>query len=189
MTASELREKGADPARVLALLGLRFEVHAPKKERPPKSDAEKEAEKEAGKEAGKEGDGENKPKEGGDKEEEEEDDPDLKGPYPRDASGGYLWHILYRISCGLRIIPPRRRLPEFSTLDDVLALFRARSKTLVLTGAGVSVSVGIPDFRSENGLYARLREEFDLPGACDDERERFFFFLFFFFFFFFFWRF
>ena len=35
---------------------------------------------------------------------------------------------------------------------------------LVLTGAGVSVSCGIPDFRSKDGVYARLAVDFpDLP--------------------------
>ena len=34
----------------------------------------------------------------------------------------------------------------------------------VLTGAGVSVSCGIPDFRSRDGVYARLSKDFpDLP--------------------------
>lgn len=35
---------------------------------------------------------------------------------------------------------------------------------MVITGAGVSVSCGIPDFRSENGVYARLKKDFpELP--------------------------
>lgn len=35
---------------------------------------------------------------------------------------------------------------------------------MVLTGAGVSVSCGIPDFRSRDGIYVRLAIDFpDLP--------------------------
>lgn len=35
---------------------------------------------------------------------------------------------------------------------------------IVLTGAGVSVSCGIPDFRSRDGIYSRLAIDFpDLP--------------------------
>ena len=37
------------------------------------------------------------------------------------------------------------------------------SKIVIMTGAGISVSAGIPDFRSEKtGLYANL-EKYDLP--------------------------
>ena len=35
---------------------------------------------------------------------------------------------------------------------------------MVITGAGVSVSAGIPDFRSENGIYKRVKELYDLPS-------------------------
>lgn len=42
--------------------------------------------------------------------------------------------------------------------------FRTCKNILVLTGAGVSVSCGIPDFRSANGIYARLHKDFpELP--------------------------
>ena len=50
-------------------------------------------------------------------------------------------------------------------LWELCSWFFFRSKRiLVLTGAGVSVSCGIPDFRSKDGIYARLRIDFpDLP--------------------------
>ncbi|CAI2351075.1 unnamed protein product [Caenorhabditis sp. 36 PRJEB53466] len=61
--------------------------------------------------------------------------------------------------------PPKRdKLPSYNTLGDAVELFRTKKNILVLTGAGVSVSCGIPDFRSKDGIYARLRSEFpDLP--------------------------
>jgi len=46
----------------------------------------------------------------------------------------------------------------------VVGLIAASRKIIVLTGAGVSVSCGIPDFRSRDGVYARLAVDFpDLP--------------------------
>ncbi|KAM3726017.1 NAD-dependent protein [Dirofilaria immitis] len=60
--------------------------------------------------------------------------------------------------------PRRTKLPEFNSFNDAVELFRRCSRILVLTGAGVSVSCGIPDFRSKNGVYARLHIEYpDLP--------------------------
>jgi len=38
-----------------------------------------------------------------------------------------------------------------------------------LTGAGVSVSAGIPDFRSKGGFYDTLRPE--LMTASDEDRK------------------
>jgi NAD-dependent deacetylase sirtuin 2 len=60
-----------------------------------------------------------------------------------------------------------------ATIEPVLGSFdlkgvaeyikSGRAKNVVvMTGAGISVSAGIPDFRSESGLYSRLGE-YDLP--------------------------
>ncbi|KAH7729339.1 NAD-dependent deacetylase SIRT1 [Aphelenchoides avenae] len=58
----------------------------------------------------------------------------------------------------------REKLTQFNTFHDAVQLVRKSKRILVLTGAGVSVSCGIPDFRSKNGIYARLKTDFpDLP--------------------------
>ena len=42
---------------------------------------------------------------------------------------------------------------------------RRRRKIVVVAGAGISVSAGIPDFRSANGLFAGLQKEHKLKGG------------------------
>lgn len=65
-------------------------------------------------------------------------------------------------------VPPRReRLSHITTIADVVRLLHKSQNIMVLTGAGVSVSCGIPDFRSRNGIYARLRKEF--PEMLDPQ--------------------
>lgn len=54
-----------------------------------------------------------------------------------------------------------------STMEDALRLLSTCKRIVVLTGAGVSVSCGIPDFRSKNGIYARLRRDF--PSLPDPQ--------------------
>lgn len=56
------------------------------------------------------------------------------------------------------IIKKRTRLGTYETFTDVVDLIRKSNNIVVLTGAGVSVSCGIPDFRSKNGIYSRLSE-------------------------------
>ncbi|KNE71104.1 hypothetical protein AMAG_15777 [Allomyces macrogynus ATCC 38327] len=61
-----------------------------------------------------------------------------------------------------RPIPPSAPLPSTSKLDHdhvratAHALYHAK-RVVVVAGAGISVSAGIPDFRSENGLYALVK--------------------------------
>jgi len=54
----------------------------------------------------------------------------------------------------------RNKLPSVNTLEQAINLIKRSKNIIVLTGAGVSVSCGIPDFRSRNGLYARLAVDF-----------------------------
>jgi len=45
------------------------------------------------------------------------------------------------------------------TLEDLADFIRTSKKAASLTGAGISVPSGIPDFRSENGLWRRYNPE------------------------------
>lgn len=74
-----------------------------------------------------------------------------------------LWALVRRLLTRQdEALAPRRKLPHVNHLDDVVALIRRSRRVMVLTGAGISVACGIPDFRSENGIYARLGE-YGLP--------------------------
>ncbi|KAJ3610814.1 hypothetical protein NHX12_022905 [Muraenolepis orangiensis] len=79
---------------------------------------------------------------------------------PPDLDDMTLWQIIINISEP----PKRKKRKDINTLEDVARLLHESKKILVLTGAGVSVSCGIPDFRSRGGIYARLAVDFpDLP--------------------------
>ncbi|VDD84596.1 unnamed protein product [Mesocestoides corti] len=82
---------------------------------------------------------------------------------PSDSAS--LWGILFSV---LSERPHRRRLVQFATLDSVVKLLRDRSRIHVHTGAGISVSCGIPDFRSRDGVQARLARDYpDLKSPQD----------------------
>ncbi|KAM0425085.1 hypothetical protein ACHAPT_009645 [Fusarium lateritium] len=54
-------------------------------------------------------------------------------------------------------------------LQDIAnGLLKAR-KVIVVTGAGISTNSGIPDFRSENGLYSLIQAQFD--AAAQQARQ------------------
>jgi len=79
-----------------------------------------------------------------------------------------LWNVM--LSMGTRLlqlqaqrIPQRAKLQHVNTIEDVIGLLQKCTNIVVLTGAGISVSCGIPDFRSENGIYSRL-QEYNLPN-------------------------
>jgi len=67
------------------------------------------------------------------------------------------------LSCLGGRLERRKRLRKCN-IDQTVELIRNAKKIIVLTGAGISVSCGIPDFRSRNGLYAKLAVDFpELP--------------------------
>eukprot|EP01135_Chromosphaera_perkinsii_P001937 Nk52_evm4s213 gene=Nk52_evmTU4s213 len=77
-----------------------------------------------------------------------------------------MWGLVKEIMMEMAMSGPhgrekkREKLEDVNTLDDVVELLMKCKKIVVLTGAGVSVSCGIPDFRSVNGIYARLAVDF-----------------------------
>ncbi|GAA6040294.1 hypothetical protein JCM8097_009405 [Rhodosporidiobolus ruineniae] len=78
---------------------------------------------------------------------------------------------MLKIACS-RVLRNRAKLEDYNTPDNVVELVRRSRKILVLTGAGVSTSCGIPDFRSSTGLYARLKEG-HLAAELDDPQDMF----------------
>ncbi|KIM22826.1 hypothetical protein M408DRAFT_78366, partial [Serendipita vermifera MAFF 305830] len=51
----------------------------------------------------------------------------------------------------------RARIENYKTVDDAINLLQSAQRVMVLTGAGISVACGIPDFRSSDGIYARIK--------------------------------
>ncbi|KAJ1928847.1 NAD-dependent histone deacetylase sir2 [Tieghemiomyces parasiticus] len=90
----------------------------------------------------------------------------LAAELPADRSDSELLPLLSLTVA--KYIRHRDRLEYVRTVDDVVDLVRRARKIMVLTGAGVSVSCGIPDFRSPSGIYARLGE-----FGLDDPQQMF----------------
>ncbi|KAK4176433.1 DHS-like NAD/FAD-binding domain-containing protein [Triangularia setosa] len=76
-----------------------------------------------------------------------------------------------------RELKKRAKLTRYNTVDDAVALLKEKQNIIVLTGAGISTSLGIPDFRSAGtGLYSKLahlglndpQEVFDLSVFKQD---------------------
>ncbi|KAM7194312.1 DHS-like NAD/FAD-binding domain containing protein [Rhypophila sp. PSN 637] len=72
--------------------------------------------------------------------------------------------------------PPRPRTTEYVDLESqgdgedenlarLMTALRKRKKIIVIAGAGISVSAGIPDFRSSTGLFSSLRGQHKLKAS------------------------
>lgn len=78
---------------------------------------------------------------------------------PENMSEAMLWRII-----SFAVTPQRERLNTVRTLTNAVQQIRQAKNIIILTGAGVSVSCGIPDFRSRDGVYSRLSWEYpNLP--------------------------
>ncbi|KNG52801.1 nad-dependent histone deacetylase sir2 [Stemphylium lycopersici] len=57
---------------------------------------------------------------------------------------------------------------ELPQLQRLLSVLRKKRKIVVIAGAGISVSAGIPDFRSATGLFKTLKKEQKLKSSGKD---------------------
>lgn len=58
-----------------------------------------------------------------------------------------------------RELQKRVKLTDYNSVDDAVHLIQRARNVVVLTGAGISTSLGIPDFRSKStGLYSQLEK-------------------------------
>ncbi|PWY95065.1 chromatin regulatory protein Sir2 [Aspergillus sclerotioniger CBS 115572] len=93
-----------------------------------------------------------------------------------DGAPDEAFHPLLAIAIS-REFSRRPKLPQYNTIDDAVRLLKECKNIVVLTGAGISTSLGIPDFRSKDtGLYSQLahlglsdpQEVFDIQVFRED---------------------
>ncbi|PIS53326.1 hypothetical protein CJI97_002991 [Candidozyma auris] len=85
----------------------------------------------------------------------------MLGFYPRNLppfeKGENLLQLIKLLHLAMkRVRQLRSRLENFYTVEHALDKIKSAQKVLVITGAGISTSLGIPDFRSSKGFYSRI---------------------------------
>ena len=66
-------------------------------------------------------------------------------------------------------INQRDKSAQYRSVDDAVDLFRRSKNIIVITGAGISTSASLPDFRSSTGLYSKvLQKLFSLKTFKED---------------------
>ncbi|KAL9038727.1 MAG: hypothetical protein Q9180_002955 [Flavoplaca navasiana] len=58
---------------------------------------------------------------------------------------------------------------ENRQLQNIANILAASQKVVIVTGAGISTNCGIPDFRSEQGLYALIQASYDKASTTTPE--------------------
>lgn len=93
----------------------------------------------------------------------------LEPPAFLDGGGDEVYYRLLGIAI-VRYMTERQKLPDYNTIDDAVKLLQESSKIVVITGAGISTNLGVPDFRSQDtGFYEKMRQKgFDSPEDIFD---------------------
>lgn len=77
--------------------------------------------------------------------------------FPPLADGESLLQLIKLLHMAMkRVRELRYRIDTFYTVNHVLDKLRSAQRILVITGAGISTSLGIPDFRSSQGFYSKI---------------------------------
>ncbi|KAH6690681.1 DHS-like NAD/FAD-binding domain-containing protein [Plectosphaerella plurivora] len=94
----------------------------------------------------------------------------VKAPAFLEGAGDDAYMSLLALAFS-RELSKRAKLNAYNTLEDAITLIRRSQNIMVITGAGISTSLGVPDFRSKNtGLYAQLEK---MGLAINDPQEVF----------------